>query len=229
MHTMRTTAAALLAGLVLGVAVAGCGRTLPAPNPNALPASEGTPGVVFGTPPAGPPGPGVQLNIHADYYNVAATPATLCYSSLVALATVSAYGPAHWNTPDGTRPAAYTDTDLLNHGYKIVTPLQFSYWRVLLDRRAQPTTEYVMLGGQVGNDTYEIDFPHPHVGALYLLAFGVGTGMMATANGSAVLARNVMVVYGIVPVDAQLLAHFPLVQEPLSQVESQLASCQTKR
>jgi hypothetical protein len=97
-------------------------------------------------------------------------------------------------------------------------------------RRAQPTTEYVTVGGQVGNDSYQIDFPPPHVGELDLLAFGVGTGISATANGSAVLAHNVMMVVGIVPVDAQLVAIFGVSgPESLSEVESQMPSCPTTR
>jgi hypothetical protein len=197
----------------LGITLAGCGRTLqqPLPNPNALPASEGTPGVFVGTPPAGPPGPGVHIFLDGDFPSFDGAPADLCSGGLVALATVSAYGPAHWNTPDGTRPASYTQTDLVEHGYKIYTPLQFSYWWVLVGPRFEPTTEYVTMGGQVGNDTYVISMPHPSVGQLYLLVFGSGDALTAGAGPTAqsVNAYNVMVVYGEVPVDAQLVAHFP--------------------
>jgi hypothetical protein len=176
---MRTTGAALVVGLVLGITLASCSGRPPQQlrNPNALPASQRTHGVVF-----------------------------------------------------GTRPAAYAQSDLVGQGYRIYTPMELSYWRVLLDRRTQPTTEYDTEGGQVGDDTYVINVPHPQAVALYLLAFAIGTGITATANGSAVFARNVMVVYGEVPVDAQLVAHFAVSgPEPWSQVEPQLASCPTKR
>ncbi|HEY7347948.1 MAG TPA: hypothetical protein VH599_06475 [Ktedonobacterales bacterium] len=159
----------------------------------------------------------------------------MCVAYLAADAGIAGLGASHWNSPDGSRPAADERT-IVRQGYAIYTPLQFSSMRVLRDQRHQPTTEFDTIGGQVGPDSYSSDDPQVIPGGRYLLLFVPGVDAVAQAWN-----EKWMVAAAAWPIDAKGIvtlqaAHteegqgpagesFPAVTMPLSQIVQQLANC----
>lgn len=153
----------VLGGMVIGamllVTVAACGQVVRA--------SGAAAGATTGT--------SVRSIIEVDRYP-ANTPQRMCQATLVAIATVSAHGSAHWNTPTGQRPAGLTDPELQRQGYEIVTPVEFSTLTILLDHRGsgagQPVVEYEELGGQAGIDSEVFNgTAHVRDGQRYVVVF----------------------------------------------------------
>jgi hypothetical protein len=140
----------------LALALVGCGQPSPSTGNVSVPT------------PAGPP-----LHIGGIAERVSFnTPARMCGDRLTAVGTVSGYGAAYWDTPDGTRPSFLTPAVVEQQGYAIYTPLRFSAFQVLNDNRHLPTREFAMVGGQVGQDTYSMDgFPRPPMGQRDVMVF----------------------------------------------------------
>jgi hypothetical protein len=162
------------------------------------------------------------------------SPARMCSAVLVVDAAVKALGPGHWNTPNGLRPPDLDKQTLFSKGYQIVTPLELSRQRLLLDRRHRPTTEFATLGGWAGEDYYMVfdGTAQLHPGVRYLIVFTPG----AVAGQG--ISQALLIASDVFPIDAEELVLLkPRVVEqgrvsqeelklPLSQVAQQLAACQ---
>lgn len=209
--------------LTVAIMLAGCGAKIVEPRANSTP-----PQIVFPTPPNFPAGPGIHLFGNATQVNAYATPASLCNSALVVEGALAAYGPGHWNSADGSRPSSFTTRDVIGHAYRIYTPMRFSQWHVLLDRRGQPTREYVVLGGTAGHDSFYMSpYPQPRIGQLGIMIFISGMHATTAPNQPLQNAPDIMVLYAVLPVNAQQVVTFPPtgLQVPVSQVQAQLAKC----
>jgi hypothetical protein len=158
------------------------------------------------------------------------TPELMCKAILVADAGIAGLGSSHWNTPDGTRPAAADERTLVRGGYAIYTPLHFSFMHIHVDRRSQPTHEFDTIGGQVGPDSDSEGYPQVMSQHNYLLV--LVNGIQALQGES----QTVMVVTDAFPIDAQGVVTLqdgsteqgtvhPTVTAPLSQIVQQLANC----
>ncbi len=160
------------------------------------------------------------------------SPELMCKASLVMDTHVDAVGPSHWNTPDGARPPNADKDLILSKGYQIVAPIRSSRNAVLLDQRHAPTTEFVTLGGQIGQDRYRVDgFPQLSPGRRYLVVFTAGL-----AGGTGV-TQSVLVAYNAFPIDSQemVLLRQEVVEQgrvsqkqvklPLAQIVQQLSRC----
>ncbi len=158
----------------------------------------------------------------------------LCVAYLAADAGIAGLGPSHWNTSNGSRPAADEQTIVMS-GYAIYTPIQFSSMHILRDQRNQPTIEFDMVGGQVGLDSYSGGYPQMTPGGRYLLAFVPGVDPIAHAWN-----ETVMIAVAAWPIDAQDVVTLvpehtegkgqqseivPAVTMPFSQLTEQLAHC----
>jgi hypothetical protein len=190
-------------------------------------------GCVVGKPGSQPTG----ITIHINAFKIPIdTPDLMCGATLVVDAMVTGLLPSHWNTPTGTLPAGVDSTKVVDAGYAIYTPLRFSALHIHVDHRQQPTTEYALLGGQVGADRYISDAsPQMNSGTAYLLVFFSGVPLQGQAH-----TEKLMVVDEAFPIDAQGIVtlhgehdegkganieHFPAVTMPLSQITQQLAAC----
>jgi hypothetical protein len=186
-------------------------------------------------PPASPQSNGIHL--HGESLRMSlTTPELMCKAILVMDVGISGLGPGHWNTPDGTRPAAADAQTLVRGGYMIYTPIHFSFMHTHVDYRSQPTKEFDTVGGSAGPDTDEEDYPQVTSQQNYLLTLVYGID--AQAQGE---TKSVMIVNDAFPIDAQGIvtlqpAHteqgqgnqvenFPAVTMPLSQITQQLANC----
>jgi len=99
-----------------------------------------------------------------------------CGSLLVADVTVRTVGAAQWNTVDGKRPSlpGPLTAAVLHSGYYIYSQVQFSHLQPLFDRRTQPTEFFITMGGQVGQDQYQmVGYPQLQVGRRYLVIFAL--------------------------------------------------------
>ncbi len=104
-------------------------------------------------------------------------PLQLCNAPLVADVTVGKVGPAQWNTIDGKKPSleGLSASAVVHNGYFIYTEVQFSRLHPLFDRRTQPTEFFLTMGGQIGQDQYEmIGYPQLQAGQRYLIIFAPG-------------------------------------------------------
>ncbi len=184
--------------------------------------------------------PGSQstgITIHIDPYKIPIdTPELMCGAPLVVDTVVTALLPGHWNTQNGALPAGLDSSKVVEAGYAIYTPLQLAAMHIHVDHRQQPTTEYALLGGQVGKDSYVSGAsPHLTTGTAYLLVLLPGVPLQGQAH-----TEKLMVVDEAFPIDAQgtvtlhaahdegkgaSTQHFPAVTMPLSQIAQQLASC----
>lgn len=100
--------------------------------------------------------PALPIALVVEEYTSGETLEHLCQEPLVAEVTVSSLGRSHWNTPAGTRPSGISAHSMLTQGYSIYTPVVFSTMKVLVDHRPQPTREYTIPGGQVGQDRLQV-------------------------------------------------------------------------
>jgi hypothetical protein len=89
-------------------------------------------------------------------------------------AVVAGSGGTHWNTTGGARPNNLTALAVETQGYQIYRPLQLTSLKVLVDHRMVPTAEFASVGGVVGMDSLNEDYPSPTVGLRYLLVFVPG-------------------------------------------------------
>ncbi len=180
--------------------------------------------------PSGPP-----LDLHFDSDRVPInTVADLCHFSLVADVMAGALGQPHWNTPTGARPAGVLNVDVVtDHGYRIYTPLTFSKMAILVDHRQQPTSEYVQMGGKVGQDQIWNDsYPQLTSGSHYVV-----TLLPTIDTETQGYTEKILVVRDAFPVDEQGVVLFkPEIIEQgvvtqqeekiaLSDLARQLANC----
>ncbi len=143
------------------------------------------------------------------------TPARMCKASVVADVTVRTLGRSHWNSPEGSRPQNLDSRALLRKGYAILTPVRFSQMNVLADHRGRPTTEFVTLGGIVGQDQFWLhDMPQLRPAARYVVvfvpSFSVQAGTLTDATLGAIDAF---------PIDAGVLLHGQSVEQGVTQPE----------
>jgi hypothetical protein len=187
------------------------------------------------TPTATPVRPPLILGFVADgwYYN---RPEYMCGATMVAEVIVSETGPSRWNTPDGARPATDDVVAIQKAGWKIVTPVQFSRFNVLEDQRTKRTQQFLMLGGQVGQDQYWVSpFPKLTVGSRYVVVFTPDNDLV---NGG--YTEDRLIVYEAFPIDQQDIVTLqvagnpnepgvgPVQQQvtiPLAQLSLDLAHC----
>jgi hypothetical protein len=154
----------------------------------------------------------------------------MCKAILVMDAGVSGLGPGHWNTPDGTRPAAADVQTLARGGYEIYTPIYFSSTHIHVDYRSQPTKEFDTIGGRAGPDSDSTDYPQvaPQKNYLLTLVYGI-----EAQKGE---VKTVMIVNDAFPIDAKGIVTLqpqsveqgnvnPARTAPLSQIVQQLANC----
>lgn len=177
---------------------------------------------------------GAPLHLRLSSYRVEFnTPASMCTVPLIATGSVSTYLPAHWNTANDTRPSNLTPMQARQQGYMIYTPMTFDAFKVLQDRRSQPTREFVAMGGQAGQDTYSIDeYPRPQIGQQILMLF-----VHSNHAGQPGYFQDMLVLYETFPIDAQgnvLLQQQTIEQGQvagqnvtisLSQLVSELGTC----
>jgi hypothetical protein len=165
------------------------------------------------------------------------TPELMCKAILVMDVGVASLGQAHWNTPDGTRPASADALTLASNGYRIFTPIHFSHMHIHVDYRSQPTKEFATVGGRVGSDVDEESYPQVKPQQNYLLTLVYG---IQAEQGE---IKNVLIVNDAFPIDAQGIvtlrpAHtefgpggknqvenFPAITRPLAQIVQELADC----
>ncbi len=213
------TSLRLAVGVLFATALIGCGQTSTPSGSASMPAPT-------------PAGPALHIGVTSDGF-LFNTPARMCHVPLIVVGTVSAYGTAYWNTPNGARQADVTSAVVETQGYRIYTPIRFSTFQILLDFRHQPTREYVMMGGQVGQDTYaDTDYPSPPIGQRYVMIFGP-TLRAGQSNGY----FDVLFLYEVFPIDGQgnvLLQQTGIEQGhvygqnvtiSLSALTAQLATC----
>ena len=106
----------------------------------------------------------IHVQINNDRMRIT-TPAQMCRTLLVAEGVVAGYGPSHWNTTDGTRPAGLGETAIIHQGYAIETPIVLDSIAIDHDRRSTATSQLVVVGGVVGADTWQdSSFPRPQPG-----------------------------------------------------------------
>lgn len=222
MYTTRPRWATLASPLVLPcmlvvalVGLSACGRAL-ANVPASAPAPTSIPPSFLPTPPAFPSGPTARVFVTTDlvrYYN---HPLDLCVGDVVVLGVVAQYGAPHWNSPDGTRA----------NGNEVVTPMAFSQWQVLSDRRVGPTREYAARGGHAGNVYYYAEpGPKPPVGQRYILVFQASP--LPGAGSGAQEADRLMELFAALTVNQQNEVYFAYskVWVPLPALAGELAHC----
>lgn len=178
------------------------------------------------TPPAFPPGPFVSMTVSTLLRHAYTRPSDLCDADLVAVAAVARYGGAHWNSPDGNRPAGITPQDLTRRAYAVVTPMAFSQWLPLNDQRQASTREYAVRGGRAGNILYTADpGPRPPAGQRFIMVFNAA--VLADPGPNSRPSDQLMVLYAALPTNAQNEVYFdnPGVWMPLNLLAGQLAQC----
>ena len=230
---MRTHVAWLaLMVTIAGVLFAGCGATASAGAKRSAATFTAAPP----TPTATPIRPPLILDVEAYRYGVS-TPQAMCQGMpLVAEVIVGGTGPSHWNTPDGVRPATDYARAIERAGYGIYTDVQFSRLNVMLDHRHKPTQQFLMLGGQVGQDSYSMTgYPKLTVSGRYVVVFAAD--LIPTTNG---YTEDRLVVYDAFPIDRQNIVTLqqagnpnepgigPVQQKvtiPLAQLQQDLAHC----
>jgi hypothetical protein len=141
--------------------------------------------------------PPMNLHFGADRWEYT-TPQSMCSAVMTAEAVVGAHGTAVWNSVNSQRPAIADSRAVVEQGYRIYTPVTFARLNPLHDTRKAATTEYVVMGGQVGQDSMYVDpFPQLKDGARYVIVFSPG-GLPAGKGR----AEDWMVVYSAFPIDA---------------------------
>ncbi len=176
------------------------------------------------------------INIRGDSSRIViGTPELMCQAPLVIDAGISVKGKSHWNTLDASRPQTRDAKTILEQGFAIYTPIQFSHMHIYVDHRHQPTKEFATIGGDIGPDHYWLGDPQVQTGQNYLLVLVPGVTPMGHAYN-----ESLYLVTDAFPIDAQgtvilqaahdegkgaSTQHFPAVTMPLSQIAQQLASC----
>ena len=173
----------------------------------------------------------VQVNMANDRF-VISTPAQMCGTLLVADGTLSSYGPAHWNTADGTRPPQLGEVELIRGGYTIITPFHLLQMTAEHDRRTTPTKEYAVSGGSVGQDSWhDSSLPRPGVGHRAVMVF------VPTQVPGGTFTQESLTLYEAFPIDSSNMVTLQPktieqgqisqteVKVPLSELRSDLARC----
>ena len=179
--------------------------------------------------------PALNIHLEGDHFQFT-TPASMCSAVLVAQVTIESQGIAHWNTSTGARPATATSANVVQNGYAIYTPVNFSGLTVSVDHRTQPTAEFATVGGQVGHDRYIInEFPQVTVGSRYVVLFAPAYNPATHAT-----VESTLLVYDAFPITSQGVVILqaagsatepgqgqpqPEISMPLSQLTQQLAAC----
>jgi hypothetical protein len=152
---------------------------------------------------------------------------------VVADATIGTLGPSHWNTPDYSPPPSLDEKTILNGGYTIFTPIQFSRMQPLVDHRDQPTEEFMNRGGQVGSVKIRVeDVPSLSVGRRYIMLFEPGPDRQLRAY-----TETRLLLAAAFPVDTQGMVvlqaayhgggeNVPEQTMPLTQIQQKLTACQ---
>jgi hypothetical protein len=180
-------------------------------------------------------GPALHL-IFGAYRTEFNTPASMCTVPLIVEGHIANYKAGHWNTTSGVRPQSLTAVQAQQQGYMIYTPIQPGTFNTLLDRRSGPTHEFVVLGGQVGQDTYALeDYPQPPSNKRFLMLF-----LPSNHAGQPGYFQDSLVLYDAFPIDSQgnvLLQQQSIEQGqtygqnvsiPLTTLASDLAGCTKK-
>jgi hypothetical protein len=173
----------------------------------------------------------VHVSLNSDRF-VFTTPAQMCGALLVADGTVSSYSHDQWNTANGTRPPGLVAVALVQQGYAIVTPVKFSALTIDRDHRTKATSQYVVIGGTVGQDSWADNaFPRPSVGSRVLMVF------VPSHVPGGTFTQESLVVYDAFPIDtADMVTLRPQTIEqgqvsqteakvPLSEILKELAQC----
>jgi hypothetical protein len=180
-------------------------------------------------------GPSNGIHIQGDGNSVDwSDPTTMCAATLVADAQVATLGTPHWNTPDGARSASLDAQTILQNGYSIYTPVNFSYTHIHRDQRREPTAtiEFDTIGGSVGPDSYSEDYPQLTPKGIYLLVMVPGIDPIAKAYTEKWL--TVVAAFPIfkdmVVLQPRMVDHDGKVSKEqkdalLSQIVQQLANC----
>lgn len=127
--------------------------------------------------PTATPEPALHVHFLVDMFQFTA-PEQFCQTLVTAEVVVGAHGAARWNTVDGKRPAGVlTEDEVVAQNYRIYTPVTFARFVPLIDHRHVATKEFLTIGGQVGQDTYEADeLPTlPGTGGHYIVVFSPAT------------------------------------------------------
>jgi hypothetical protein len=168
---------------------AGCGQLM-TPGQQSAPASAQQ-----------TPLPAVHIWMIVDRF-MYTKPEQLCNAPLVAEVFVGAHGEARWNTIDGKRPPIATESEIVREGYLIYTPISFSSFAPLRQHSlaSDQTATLVTIGGQVGQDTYQIDgLPQPpSIGGHYVVV--ITPPALALVEGQTP-ADELLVSY-VYPIDA---------------------------
>lgn len=166
-------------------------------------------------------GGGVHVSFANDRVEVTSPP-QMCTWPLVADAIVASYGQGHWDTVDGTRPPGLTQFGLIQQGYAIFTPVKFAQMAIDRDHRSRATTEYAVLGGIVGTDSWDdTSFPKPNIGHRVLMVFAPSQ----LAGGSLVTQATLLVyeAFSIDAFDMVTLQRQTIEQGQISQRELKLS------
>jgi hypothetical protein len=164
-------------------------------------------------------------------------PQDMCQGTpLVAEVIVGSTGPGRWTTADGSRPATNDYNVIAKAGWHIVTPVRFSRFNILLDRRATQTQEFLMLGGQAGQDSdEELPYPQLVLAARYVVVFAPDNDL---ATGT--YTEDRLIVFDAFPIDQHDIVTLqvagnpnepgigPVQQQvtiPLAQLQQDLAHC----
>lgn len=214
--------------MVVGVCAAtliglgGCGRTaadVPAGAPLPPPPS------FLPTPPAFPFGPGLHVGVSALMAHTYTRPLELCDAELVAVGVIAQYGSAHWNSADGNIPAGISVPDMDQRHFTVVTPMAFSQWQLLTDRRTGATREFAAMGGHAGNVDENGPGPQPATGQRLVFVFNAT--LLADQTSTSQETDQLMELYAAFPVNAQNAVYFDGsgVYVPLPDLASELSSC----
>jgi len=159
------------------------------------------------------------------------TPELMCPMPLVVDGSISSLGKSHWNTPDGTLPSTVGVNDIIKQGYIMYTPIFFASMHILVDRRALPTSEFVTVGGQVGQVRYSMGFPQVTPHGRYILVLQIASDRQGQSPSGKMLGVEdafPISTDGIVtlqPGSTEQGTVSPGVTMPLSQLSQQLANC----
>jgi hypothetical protein len=173
------------------------------------------------------------INIRGDSSRIViATPELMCQAPLVIDVGVSIKGKSHWNTPDASRPQTRDAKTILEQGFAIYTPIQFSHMHIHIDHRHQPTKEFATIGGDIGPDHYWLDDPQVVAGQAYLLVLVPGIDPIGHAyKEDTYLVTDAFPIdaQGMVQLQPQLIEQGQVTQQekkvPLTELAQQLASC----
>jgi hypothetical protein len=160
------------------------------------------------------------------------SPAAMCTATLVVAGTVDGFGSPHWNTFDGQKTSDASFQTVATKGYLIYTPVRLTLSVIAVDRRADKSGEFDVMGGQVGSDSYRAAaFDRPAAGGRYLMVLfpGIDGTNSAQTERSIVLYRAFPIVASNVQLRPKLVEQGQVSQQavsvPLTSLLQQLANC----